>query len=405
VCVDTYSIHVFMHRSVQSFNWCNLLYLLRSWNLQCFWCFWMHIVCGKCVKHRLSLKPYCVLLLLHVCFGRQLFFFISHHVLNRFSILCFSLSITPPSVPSYFWKAGYYVSTTGATSCSPCASGKISALGASSCTSCSAGYYSPGSASTSCSTCPTGTYSAAGASSCTSCSAGKYAALSASSTCTNCAAGKYSSTRASGCVSCTKGQFASSEGSTSCSNCTAGTYSSLSTATLCTACPGGRYSYRTGMSHCEICLAGTYSTGGNASCHACPDGSTSSNEASSCDELCTAGTYISGTSCVDCPVGKYSNAGDTACTNCPVGYYAPSVKTAVVCTICPAGYLYITTPIVSMLMLCCVLKNKNKLSLCYFISSYSKLTPHHHHPHPRTHLSRILCWYYWLEYSDNMSCW
>ena len=74
----------------------------------------------------------------------------------------------------------------------PCAPGSSSSSGASSCTLCTTGKYSPSSGASACTECAAGTYSAAtGASkpsSCRSCWAGSSSSSSSSSNCTLCAA-------------------------------------------------------------------------------------------------------------------------------------------------------------------------------------------------------------------------
>ncbi|GMH88338.1 hypothetical protein TrST_g13960 [Triparma strigata] len=51
---------------------------------------------------------------------------------------------------------------------------------------------------------------------------------------------------------------------------------------------------------------------------------------------CNAGQYASGSSCLDCPVGKFSSAGSEQCTVCASGKYSASQASSS-CYSCPAG--------------------------------------------------------------------
>ena len=81
-------------------------------------------------------------------------------------------------------------STSAASRCTECPTGKFSASGASVCTKCSPGSYTPFLGSTACLVCSAGSYSGKGASTCTTCQASRWSKLGARN-CSLCDVGYY----------------------------------------------------------------------------------------------------------------------------------------------------------------------------------------------------------------------
>jgi len=228
--------------------------------------------------------------------------------------------------------AGKYKDTAGSGACINCVAGKYStvtgATTATACINCEAGKYQHVSGQGFCYTCNQGTASSAGSTSCPSCTAGKFAmslgmsvctncpagtastAVAATSNlqCTNCAAGKYALAGASDCTCCSPGQFQNAVATSTCKPCAINTYSSTSCATGCPACSTGKATATTGASSSAACVSNCALGQYGSSCTNCPAGKFSN----------TAG-IVSETECVSCALGKYSNAGASVCPDCPAG--------------------------------------------------------------------------------------
>ena len=120
------------------------------------------------------------------------------------------------------------------------------------------------------------------------------------------------------CHPCAPGTYSASIGALSCSACPAGSFNPDAGATSCGSflCPAGTYS-PAGSPECITCLAGSYSGASSASCTACPEGHYATT-GSSCVQ-CQSGSYSDSTgsaSCKQCPLGYFSGPGASDCTAC-----------------------------------------------------------------------------------------
>ena len=228
---------------------------------------------------------------------------------------------------------GYYVKTAKDTSTTQCSAGTSKAAH-------KVNYNS----TSSCTTCAAGTYSAAGAASCSTCSAGTSSSAGAS-LCTNCSKGTYSAAGAASCTACPTGYTTAGAGTTQISSCymsvAAGKYVAKAGDSSATACPNGQY--RSG-SH-------TVYYGKTSSCTACPDGypktsSTGSTAATQCYMEVSAGYYVktaNDTTATKCLAGTAKEAhtvnygGTSSCGSCAAGTYNTGTGSSS-CTTCPAGY-------------------------------------------------------------------
>ena len=292
-------------------------------------------------------------------------------------------------------EAGYYVSTTGASSpTGECSEGYYCPAGSTSSTQnpCPAGTYrliKGGKSLSDCGECPSGFYCSSGSSSPSSCPTGSYCAEGDSSSPTYCPEGTYNPAigmnRLSDCISCPKGYYCSSAGRTTKSgSCYAG-YLCLGSAVnayggttsgavnvcpstgYCPAgtpralpCPPGKYMTTTGSSttgNCQNCPGGKYCAGATNSasgdCEAgfyCTGGASTSRQyiaseghytlaGASSQTACAAGTFNPAqgqSSCITCQSGSYcSGTGNTEGTICPAGNYCPAGSSSG--TNCPPG--------------------------------------------------------------------
>ena len=209
--------------------------------------------------------------------------------------------------------AGYYVSSTGASSYSA--------------NVCAAGYYClAGSTSSTSNSCPKGTYRAfttgKAASDCASCPPGYYCANLATTSPVNCPATYY----------CPAGTITPIQ-------CPAGTFSSslnLKTSSDCTSCSAGSYCASPGLSAVTAsCYQGYYCIGGS-SLEAPTDGVTGA--------LCPAGSYcLTGASTPSaCNAGTFNNFqggySSADCVSCWPGYYCVGDNNSSPTAQCQAGY-------------------------------------------------------------------
>jgi hypothetical protein len=315
-----------------------------------------------------------------------------------------------------------YSNTTGATTCETCPIGKyIIPVGSSYCADCpvcSPGQYTICSYALGrmCMTCPIGTYSdtyAIKVSGCTQCPKGTYANLTGSTACLACqkcnTTGYYNfkcTTTSEGectascpenegyrprclawnnatCEQCSPGKYllVNSTGS-KCVNCPVGTFSNVSGATVCLACQacnargyynlgctstsGGdcvsqcaeSYGYRLkclawNNATCEQCNPGKYLLGNStgSKCVNCPVGTFSNVSGATVCLVCQGSNYpqtVGSTSClnvpatttaapvVKCAAGSYKNG--TMCSNCDPGTYTNTSNSLTVCTVCAPSY-------------------------------------------------------------------
>lgn len=214
-----------------------------------------------------------------------------------------------------------------------CAPGRYSEGGATSCTPCPAGTYNSASgwpssdavasahdALDKCQACPAGTYMlGTGATACDDCQLGYYQSGNA---CSKCQLGKYQdATKQTECKVCGTGHIATALGQTACDSCPPGKYNqydetyAASHHQSCTDCKKtdktltppepGEYQAQSGQDSCNDCLDPKLAlTTGSAQC-------------TTCDKV---GDYSTGSGCLACPAGKYSNS-DTGyeCWHCPAG--------------------------------------------------------------------------------------
>lgn len=134
---------------------------------------------------------------------------------------------------------------------------------------------------------------------------------------------------------CNAGQYLSSG---YCYLCAPGTYSASPGALSCSACPVGSFNPDSGATSCGslLCPAGTYSPAGSPVCITCLAGSYSGVSSASCTP-CTEGHYATtGSSCMQCQSGSYSNsAGSASCKQCPLGYFSGPAASS--CTACDSA--------------------------------------------------------------------
>jgi hypothetical protein len=156
---------------------------------------------------------------------------------------------------------------------------------------------------------------------CSACPGGKYARIQ-DATCRQCDQGKYSGVAAPMCIACSVGTYNREILATACTNCALGYYNNKVGSYSnndCYPCLPGQYSAVTPTATCGWCLSGTYSTFiGSSTCF-------TSNP-------CQAGMYpptgaTLASTCVACPLGKYSSAPAMTCTDCPSGKYSGVVGT------------------------------------------------------------------------------
>eukprot|EP00347_Sterkiella_histriomuscorum_P018896 403343756 len=181
---------------------------------------------------------------------------------------------------------------------------------------------------------------------------------------------------------CAMKTFQPSRWSDSCLDCYAGSYCNKTgmkslvgyDCTMSTLCQEGSqfplgelcaegYTTETGQSHCMTCVDGYFSTG-SGQCQKCPSGSYCDNSklqtggvvqqkcvvGSNCPDgspfepICAEGKYLSGTTCLNCDIGRYCRGGVDAGI-CTAGYFcqgsesspSPSLHICSVNKYCPHG--------------------------------------------------------------------
>ena len=225
--------------------------------------------------------------------------------------------------------AGTHSNVTGASSCTPCPTGKYflrfpHGAGAA-CLPCALGSYQSETAQMNCNNCPAGTYGDE---------------IGLSSPCKSCLPGQYTQTGLGAVVACVeadRGHFAP-EGGLSEEPCEPGQYTNDTGSTSCFDCSPGFYTNRPRETECHSPLPGYFTTNsyswkgrhysfrGAIGFEPCPAGK-HGGRCDSCDQ-CTA-----------CLPGRFSNiSASTKCTPARIGYYvAPDQPTKEV--VCPAGHI------------------------------------------------------------------
>jgi len=246
-----------------------------------------------------------------------------------------------------FCDPGTFSEIKNALNCNDCPLGTYQFLGGqSSCISCQPGYYGPTSK----------------ASECKPCDIGNYCPTEKMTFQTKCSAGYYNPfPHSTKCFMCPQG-YTSTEGSSQCTICPAGTYSQLRPATQCIKCQVYTYQPDPGQSTCYFCprntqldidqkcctqtsgvkcSAGQYLNDDGTTCLDCPAGKYQPDMGKGCCFRCPQGQYqdLTGqTSCKECPDGTYADKyGLTQCLKCPVGSYCDSTN-RITGTLCPVGY-------------------------------------------------------------------
>ncbi len=279
---------------------------------------------------------------------------------------------------------GTYQPAEKGTKCIDCPSGKISSVGASSCSlsilnakvfaavstmsnsvnlaKCSAGTYGDG-GRTPCSPCPSGSFSEDGASVCVDCQtsypgftssgggnasscniklycqgSSEYSIPQNATSMTEILAGRCFAKIPTACVQGYKiqgtGQYTECV-STAATSCEAGR---ILVNGSCQECQGGTYSAGGTVSVCSECPDGSYSTPRAAKCEACPAGYISDGTKTGCIKpTCGQGQKLVGTKCENCPDG-YSSDGTTCYpTKCAVGQKLTGTGISAKCETCPDG--------------------------------------------------------------------
>ncbi|KAG8943613.1 hypothetical protein FRC04_002774 [Tulasnella sp. 424] len=140
------------------------------------------------------------------------------------------------SAQSVTCNSGYYIDAS--LNCQKCPDGSINANSVTS------------SHATSCTPCPAGGGSNPGHTSCTTCTAGKYA--TGGTVCMSCPAGQTSTSNHQGCQKCAAGTANPSAGGT-CQDCPKGSFNNVVGAKSCCDCCAGWYSESTGSISCDQC--------------------------------------------------------------------------------------------------------------------------------------------------------
>ncbi|XP_063685198.1 uncharacterized protein LOC134819279 [Bolinopsis microptera] len=124
--------------------------------------------------------------------------------------------------------------------------------------------------------------------------------------CQQCGENTFSSDRASSCIDCPNGKF-SNAGSTSAENC------------YYAPCSAGDYMTDTG---CQQCGENTFSSDRASSCIDCPNGKFSNAGSTSAENCyyapCSAGDYMTDTGCQQCGENTFSSDGASLCTYLPI---------------------------------------------------------------------------------------
>ncbi|KAF4144703.1 putative ephrin-receptor like [Phytophthora infestans] len=243
------------------------------------------------------------------------------------SCIAGTFAVSPGSMSCSSCAAGTF-SSANASTCSVCARGKWSGVGAGGCTDCAAGTYAPSTGSTACFSCPRGYFSKTGDVACSACSVNTYSSAvgASASDCHVCPS--YAFTTSSGQILCKICSPGSSWTGSMCQLCSKGYYTSTATNGACLACPKGSYTSDSGSTQCQICPTGMFTSG------------TGATNSSDC-QLCAAGSFFNGVACQTCGTGTYPEPRGF-CSPCTPGSYYPggvmssSLDTSLGCTSCPS---------------------------------------------------------------------
>jgi hypothetical protein len=239
-------------------------------------------------------------------------------------------------------------------SCAVCPVGTYGPCNATTCLPCPTGTYTPTTGHTACVPCPLRTFGVD--SQCSPCPAGTYTSTTGTTACVLCEPGTFGSAPGLGCSNCSVGTYSIGQGNTSCAPCTPvlgnATYVGPGTnATNCAfACRPG-FTYVADANACSQCLVGQWSAAGSTVCSPCapaPANATLSGvgtNATNCPFVCNAGyvgtsscspcaagTRQSGTFCVQCLPGSFSDPAASLCTACGSGRYSTGAASA--CALC-----------------------------------------------------------------------
>ena len=263
--------------------------------------------------------------------------------------------------------------TTSGEHCVGCEAGKYKEQpGNQACVLCGADVYSL-SSSAHCEACPTNSSAPAGSGTLTACSCNAGFTGADGGNCRKCHAHAFSpqgstpctcnagSTGADDdvCSQCVRGKYKSQPGSDSCHDCEPGHYSTTVGATsaqVCTQCPENTKAFATSDertdctcipgytgadgANCTACVAGTFKPlSGSAACMPCVSGAFSATDGATTCVECAVGRFVKQrVVCVDCVEGKYATArgsGKDTCLDCPVGVYSDAGAST--CSACEIG--------------------------------------------------------------------
>ena len=262
-------------------------------------------------------------------------------------------------------------SNVGATLCTDCPIGTFETLANTNCQLCIAGEKNPTTGQDECQQCPETEYQdLEGQTACVKCPAGRANNLNGQSICGECLEGTYSLEGQDRCTTCEPGRYAndtltenecspcpegmySAPDGKSCSPCDIGYANSVPGQDECVACETGKVSNSTLQSTCYTCEVGKVSvpntSGLRTLCRDCPEGTympfPGQDRSTDICKLCEAGRYQNNTGegdCVDCEVGKYSEAGAEECILCDPNEFADT-EGSVTCEPCPAGTIAVGT--------------------------------------------------------------
>ena len=227
--------------------------------------------------------------------------------------------------------------------CMACAQGKYSnqvqQIDSNSCNHCAAGFHG---------TAPGLTRSA---DACTGCLPGRFNTQTGQAydtACQKCPEGKWSDQprRDTNCVDCLIGTYNDVTGSTSaCDPCMKGQYQGDPGKGECDLCEPGQTQTDIGATACVDCDIGMFSSQPTGSpsilrCEPCPKGYAQPGQGKSLCVKCQPGTiarFTKGTTCEDCPSGRYDVTGVDFCTECPPGKFQKDIGSSL-CFDCRRGF-------------------------------------------------------------------
>ena len=278
---------------------------------------------------------------------------------NSINLLLITSGQTSPIAQNLFSPSRLFVLNETAAAkplcaaCAVCPVGAYGACNASACLPCPAGTYTSTAGLTACVQCPLRTFGADGQ--CVTCPAGTYTSTTGNTGCVSCEPGTFGAVPGSDCSNCSTGTYSAGFGNTSCAPCAnaIGNATLVGPGTNATNCPFAcrpGFTYAAAANTCSQCLVGQWSAAGSTLCSSCAPapvnatltgvGTSATNcpfvcnagyvlntSTSSCTP-CTAGTRQSGTACVACTPGSYSDPAASVCTVCGSGRYSTGAASA-----------------------------------------------------------------------------